>query len=246
VTKAVIEGAPVSTHAKVSAPTVEQGVISRTITMTALLGAAAGVVLMAANVAQDIYVHSAHRMLQDRVWILDVDQEGSIYTWVSLAMLFGNAIAMAFVANLRAGAGRPDSLQWSLLALGFAALSMDESVGLHEKLGEPVTRLLHLTGWWTYGWVIAAVPAVLMALILFVPLLRRIPPAIAWRLLAAGALFVTGAVGMEMLSGAIGGPADQRNLLYRALAACEETLELAGAILCLYVVGRNISILSDY
>jgi len=236
----------VSTRANGGGVALQKNVIGRTLTAIALLGAVAGIVLMAANVSQDLYEHSSGRPLAQRIWLVDVDAEDSIYTWLSLVVLFAVAMAMGLIANLRAMTGRSDGLQWGILAFGFAGLSLDEAVGLHEKLSDTIVGSLHLAGIWSYGWVVPALVIAVTALLLFVPFLRRLPFNIAHGLVIAGILFVGGAVGMEMLSGLIVGAPDQMSLTYRSLVAIEEALELAGALLCLYIIGSNVPALSDY
>jgi hypothetical protein len=220
--------------------------VGRALTMVALLCAIAGLVLVVADVTQDVFEHLGRRALKDRVWLLDVDSEESIYTWLSIVVLFANALAMALVASSRAVAGRRDVLHWRFLACGFAALSLDEAVSLHEKLADPMIAAFHPTGVWSVGWVVPAAIGSFAALLLVLPFLLRMPWTVARALVAAGIVFVGGAVGMEMLSGLLIGAPDQLSFEYRELSALEETLELAGSLWCLAIIGRNFTLLADY
>jgi hypothetical protein len=201
--------------------------------------------LMIANILQDVYQELAQRPLQERIWLLDVDSEQSIYTSLSLVVLFASALAMALVGGLRASNGRRDAALWQLLGLGFVGLSLDEAVGLHEKLN-PLIAAIRPTGILPHAWVIPGAAGCVAILLLFIPFLRRMPVAIARSLVGAGILFVAGAIGMEILSGVIVGDPDQLSPTYRALCAVEESLELAGALWCLYLVSRNMDVLAEY
>jgi hypothetical protein len=78
---------------------------------------------------------------------------------------------------------------------------------------------------------VAAVPLVVVA---FVPFLRRLPSSTRHRLLGAGLLFVTGAMGFEMLSALFA--LDAASLPYVLVATAEEMLEMLGVAVLVYAL----------
>jgi hypothetical protein len=81
--------------------------------------------------------------------------------------------------------------------------------------------------------VLVAVPAVLLLFAAYVPFLSRLPAASRWRFIVAGATFLAGAVGVEVLSGAARDQFGFEDLRFALLTTLEELLELTGVALFL-------------
>ena len=85
-----------------------------------------------------------------------------------------------------------------------------------------------------FAWVIPyGLATALLALVLlrwFVKLADRT----RWLFAASAILFVSGALGMEMISGRYLEISHARDLTYQLMAALEETLEMSGSILFTY------------
>lgn len=156
--------------------------------------------------------------------LLSLSYEGNLPTW--------HASTLAFVCALlllaRADAAERDRLHLRALAAGFVAISIDEVIGLHETLGALFERdegLLY------FDWVLAGAPVVAVVGALYVPFLRRLPRKTALRFLAAGALYVGGAIGMELPLGAWASSHGEDDLGYALIDWIEETLEVTGLTL---------------
>ena len=81
-----------------------------------------------------------------------------------------------------------------------------------------------------FGWVVAAAPFVVAVALGCMPLLRRLPRTIARRMVFAGAVFVLGAFGMELVGASLfDGSAG--NAPYHLAVALEEIGEMAGLVL---------------
>lgn len=190
-------------------------------------------VLIAASVVQDLAGLDA----QARVWMLDVDAERSVYTWFS-QLLLAAAAALLFMTGLDLfGKRRWLAIQWLLLAAVFLFLSMEESLGLHGKLSEKMDESGEFSGHFHFAWVIPAMAVVGAGLLAAIPFLRSLPARTAVLFLVSGAVFVSGAIGLEMVGakaafehGDVGSPG------YRAAANIEEALEGLGVILFLYAI----------
>jgi hypothetical protein len=157
----------------------------------------------------------------------DVNSERNVPTAWSACLLLGSSVLAAVVA-LRS----PDSVDraWLLVAAVTAFLALDESLELHERLGAAGAAVsgnaLH------FAWV---VPGALLATAVGAVLLgglRRQPWQVRRRLVVAGAVYLTGALVLETVSGLV-----LRSRLpaeaYVVVTAAEELLEMTGACLLL-------------
>ena len=174
----------------------------------------------------------------DRIrWMTDVSVEQNFPTWFNalLWVLLGlAALGAAALSRRRAG--------W--LALWFVAwvASLDESMSLHERLQDLGFEIVWFLGWtMAYAWV---VPGILIAALVAValwPLVRALPPRSRGLLLAGGATFLLGAVGMEAVSGLMVAHFGQITWHVMAVTHLEEALEMLGTILAIVGIVRLFS-----
>lgn len=151
----------------------------------------------------------------------------------ALAILF--CAIMAFAIGLWAS-DAPDRKSWLGLGAIFAFLSVDEMLAFHEKLIDPVGDAFDTSGLLLFAWVIPYGIAGLVFLAIYVPFLRRLPTATAIRFVVAGMVFVSGAIGMEMLGGAYFDRHGSQNVTYVALQTIEEVLEMVGIIIFIHAL----------
>jgi hypothetical protein len=134
---------------------------------------------------------------------------------------------MLFNAGRRArSANAPLAWYWSVLTLTFVALSIDEASSVHEMVMAVLSRTWHTGGLLKYAWVIPALVLVPLFALASVPFLLRLPRRIAALFVAAGAVFVTGALGFELLEGLT----DGRGVTFVVLYLVEESLEIAASV----------------
>lgn len=153
--------------------------------------------------------------------LLSLSYEGNLPTWHASTLAF----VCALLLSACAAAAERDRAHFKALAAGFVAISIDEVIGLHETL----TGLVDLgDGWLRFSWVLPAALVVAVVGALFLPFLRRLPRRTARRFVAAGALYVGGAVGMELPLGAWTSAHGDDDLGYALIDWVEETLEVAG------------------
>jgi hypothetical protein len=186
--------------------------------MSALLGA--HVLALQVNFNEALDWKDALGFEYWHIAIFDLDEEESFGTWFSAVILLFAAILLISVASsLRSKA---DNMYrwWLILGLGFALMSVDEIVGLHEFL-----NTLNEDSVWTVG----GFYFVLLSGICFLPFLWHYRWWSSGLFLVAGVIYVTGAVGIEHYSGT-----DLNSLRYNMLTGLEEGLEMAGIILAIY------------
>lgn len=191
--------------------------LHRPLVATSLFFAAAG--LLAELLRARLGTHPAFSLLS-------LSHEGNLPSWYASALPLICAALLLWISATES----TDRRHWQLLALGFLAISIDETVGLHELLSEPIDTdgVLH------FGWVIPASILVLALALAFFNFLRRLhhlSPGTARRFVLAGALYVGGALLCELPLGWWTAQHGDDNPGYYLIDWCEETLELAGLTL---------------
>jgi hypothetical protein len=137
--------------------------------------------------------------------LFDVGEEGSIPTWYSSFTLLLSSLLLAVIGGSKWRQRDRYTPHWVGLAIIFLLLSVDEVAGVHEALGAEVPNSLGLTpsGFTYFFWVVPAAAFVLIFVLTYLRFLVRLPKQTRRLFLVAGALFVVGALGMEMLSARI-------------------------------------------
>ena len=159
--------------------------------------------------------------------LLYVDFEQSLPTLFSSLLMLVGALLCAVIAHGRRRQGTSEVRHWAALSLIFGLLAIDEFASLHEHLIKPFRRLLDIEGGpLLWAWVVPATLAVTVFVVVFLPFLGRLPRSTRRGLWAAGVLFVSGAIGMEMLTGTFS--LQTTDINYVLSATVEETLEMLG------------------
>lgn len=162
---------------------------------------------------------------------LSLSYEANLPTWASSSLLLGCAIAAAAVAR-RATAWRR---HWWGVAIGLGYASMDEATEIHEHLG----GLFGTGGVLYFDWVIVAAAILVVLSWLYLGFMRALPRATRVGLVVAAAVYVAGAVGMELPLGWWTEQFGNDGLGYALIDWVEETLELIGASLALRALAAH-------
>ncbi|MCA9613748.1 MAG: hypothetical protein H6724_01600 [Sandaracinus sp.] len=151
---------------------------------------------------------------------LSLSYEHNLPTWLASGLHLLCAAAL-FVSAERATA---DRRAWVGLGLVFVLASVDEAVELHEQLD----GLYEGEGALHFGWVVPGAAIALAVGLSFLGFLRRLPALDRRRFVLAAALFLGGALAMELPLGLWTEAHGDQNLGYGVLDWIEESLELAG------------------
>ena len=181
--------------------------------------------------------------------LFDVRMEGNIPTLYSAA-------AMLFCAFLASRAALGDRLRrdapaacWWVLSVIFLYLALDELFRLHERLGSAFGRstlglfdlgpgVLFRRTWVLYGLVLALVVGVVC-----MRLFAGLPVRIRRLFVAAGAVYVFGAVGLELFYARfefLYGRENTRIILV-IVTTIEEFLEMMGVVVAAYALSSYVS-----
>jgi len=161
--------------------------------------------------------------------LLSLSEEHNLPTWVASCLLFSCGALLAAIARRVIRRRGPFRAHWVVLAALFLYMSLDEAIELHESLG----GLIDAGGVLYFSWVIPAAVFVGAVGLSYVPFLRHLPPATRRRFIIAGAIYVGGALVMELPLGWWTEAHGDDNLTYALIDWVEETLELVGASLFL-------------
>ena len=163
---------------------------------------------------------------QGLVPIFSMSYEQNVPTWYSSLLLF-TAAALLFVVGAAARKSRaPFAFHWYALGVGFIYISLDEVASIHESFG-----FLRLGGVLYFSWVIPAAAVVVLVGLSYLRFLKHLDPKTRARFLIAGAIYVGGAVGMELPLGYWTERAGTNNLVYGLIDWVEESMEVLGVTL---------------
>jgi len=192
------------------------------------LSLACSAALAAAGFASEIAYRYIGSSFEPVVAMLSLSYEENLPTWFSACLLFSCGLALAAIASRARREGEPHPGHWWGLCAAFLYISLDEIAQIHEHLGR-----WELHGVLYFSWVVpaAAVLAILGAL--YLPFLLQLPARRRRQFILAGALYVGGALLMELPLGWWYERAGDANLAYAAIDHVEETLEMIGASLFL-------------
>lgn len=190
-------------------------------------------VVLVASTAIRVVVHATgHDYIFGLVRLLYVDQESNVPTLFSVSLLLGAAGLLGIVAVAERKAASPFWRHWGALAVGFVAIAADEFMSLHELLTGPIRgaaagamgNLFH------YGWIAVGFPLALLLGVAFWRFLGHLPARTRLQFIAAGAMFIGGALVLEALGGVIAASLGPMSVAHSVAATIEEALEMLGVI----------------
>lgn len=155
--------------------------------------------------------------------------EQNLPTYYSSVLLLLCALLLALIAAGVRESGERHLWHWRVLALGFAYMSLDEAVEIHEFAG----GLLHLSGVFYFSWVVPAAVVVTVVALVYLPFLRSLDRRTRIRFVMAGVVYVSGALLMELPLGYWTEQHGSASTGYAAIDFVEEALEIIGASLFL-------------
>lgn len=172
--------------------------------------------------------------------LFNLGAEGNLPAYLSALNLL---VAGLLLLIITAAKPKGQRAAWAVLGAGFIFMSVDEAAQIHEPIigrsfeshfGRFDSPFFH------YGWVVVALVGVLVVGVCYLRFLWRLPRPYGRLFIASAALFVGGAVGMELVEGwmasGAAGPVSRNWFPWRMLA--EEVGEAAGVALFVYSLLR--------
>ncbi|HNB52656.1 MAG TPA: hypothetical protein PK530_11965 [Anaerolineales bacterium] len=166
----------------------------------------------------------------------DLDQEANVPTYFSTLNLFLAAGLFTLIGLLKPKTKGSFSTHWLGLGLIFFFLSIDETSVLHEKFILIFKTLFHPQGIFFFGWVILAIPFVALTALAYLRFFLHLPNKYKIMIFVSILIYLSGAVGMEMVGGWYAEHYGEARDFYNVLTTLEETLEPIGMISLIYTL----------
>jgi hypothetical protein len=201
-----------------------------------VLAALVTLLVVASVIVQTVRFATGDDRLYGLVFMFSLGAENNPAAYYSTLALFFTAALLAVIGRASAEDSAIAPGYWLALAAVFVFLSADEMLGFHERLIEPVRSGLNLTGSFYYAWVIPYGAALLIFAAFYVRFLIVLPRRTAMSFVLAGALFVSGAIGLEMVGGSLASGLGTQNAGYVAVQTLEEMLEMVGILIFIHAL----------
>lgn len=157
-----------------------------------------------------------------------LDNEISVGTWFNSMLLLGVSVS-AFWVSKSTGV-ETDRRPWAVIAALFFLLSADEVGTMHEQMSRTVRLRFDLPSYLQYAWVLPAAAFVLLLTLYFARFVFRQQKPVRNGIVAAAAIYLSGALGFEMLGAHFAATEGKETLSYVLACGVEELLEMCGCI----------------
>jgi len=152
-------------------------------------------------------------------------------------LLLLSACLLYIITEARKKKNEGDYKYWAGLAAVFLFLSVDEAASIHELLIDPIRATLHTSGVLYISWVIPYAIILLVLTLLYAKFVfLRIPRRIRNQFIISGIIYVTGALGFELIGGHLFEMHLQESLLYEIITIFEESLEMTGLLVFIHAL----------
>ena len=123
----------------------------------------------------------------------------------------------------------------------FVFLSVDEFVSIHETLSSNMYHMLNASGLLFYTWVVLYFVAIVILGLVYLRFMINLPTKTRNLFIFALLLFVSGALGVEMLEGRYVEMYGRTPFFHLFLITLEEILEMVGLVVFIYGLGSYIN-----
>jgi hypothetical protein len=197
-------------------------------------------ILLAGNITGIIFKFGFnHDYVYGLVPLFNFDTETNIPTIYSACALLFSSFLLFTIGHKNKLTSTP-YVAWLALALIFVFLAIDETFIIHENLIVPVRESLGTSGLFFYAWVIPYGIGLLFFLLIFSKFLITLPKKSLIYFVASGAVFVTGAIGFELIGGQHAEIHGRENVAYAMITTTEELLEMVGIAFFIYSLFHHI------
>jgi hypothetical protein len=176
-----------------------------------------------------------HDHVYGLVGLFNFDTEKNIPTLYSSVALLFSSILLALIAFNSKKLNLP-YIYWLMLSFIFLFLSIDEISSIHERLIIPVRETFKTSGFLYFAWVIPYGLALVVFIFAYSKFLFELPKRTMILFIISGAIFVSGAIGFEMVGGSQADLYGRNNIIYSIIVTCEELLEMLGIAIFIYTL----------
>ena len=176
------------------------------------------------------------------VRMFNLDAESNLPTLFSFSILLFSAFLFYLLSKEPAEQEKGNRLYWLGLAFVFTFLACDEAIMIHEAVSDVTEIFVHGGGYLYYPWVLPY--TILLAILgfFYIRFFLRMERALFLRFMIAAVLYISGAVGFEMLGSKESRLHSMDTVLYTIYSTVEESLEIFGV---LFLIGILLKILGN-
>ncbi len=201
------------------------------------------IVLAIMHIAQlAYYFHIGNSEIFDFIEILDFDYEANLPSFYSSTALLFSA-ALLWVIGLHKRHQQAEyKHHWIGLAIIFTFLAMDEAIALHEDIGDIVEgmELFEAKGMLFFAWIVPYGILLLLFAASYLKFVFALPKQTMILFICAGTIFISGAIGIEIISANEADINGTETIYYSTLYTIEELFEMLGIVLFCYALLRYI------
>lgn len=139
--------------------------------------------------------------------------------------------------------------RWTFLGIVFLFLGIDEIFSIHEKFNEPTRELLSTSGFFYYAWIIPYFVLVAVLCLILFGWLRALPRDLRTGMLISAFIYISGVFLMEGIGAWYwyhDGVPGRNDFIYFFIVTIEESLEILGLTIFIYVVSKYLASSFDY
>jgi hypothetical protein len=183
-----------------------------------------------------------HGSLKGLIPLFNLSAEQNVPAYFSVLLMLFAALLLAAIAAVNRQQRMAHTWKWIVLSGGFVMMAFDEAFSAHERLMVPIRAMLGVDdpvgtvkgetvlGIFYFAWVIPAIVLVALLGLYFLKFLIHLPGATRNRFLLAAGLYLSGAIGCELIGGRYAEVHGYDNWTYTLIATAEEALEMLGLI----------------
>ncbi|MEA3404806.1 MAG: peptidase M48 Ste24p [Pseudomonadota bacterium] len=177
-----------------------------------------------------LYYYIDDRDVFTWIKLIDFGYEANLPSIYSVMAIAFSGLLLALITTHHKRLKQP-YYAWLGLTLIFLFLALDEGASIHEKIGDfTEDNIIDASGYFYYEWVIPYAIFVTLFVVGYLSYLFSLPKKIAIQFVIAGTIFLSGAVGLEMLSAQEADTFNTNTVTYSVLYTTEELLEMIGIV----------------
>ena len=188
------------------------------------------------SMAGQIYIYFFGGHSRYLVHIFNLDEEYNIPScFESGTLLFCSMLLFIIAINKRKSNDR-FRFHWSLLAIIFFLMSLDELMSFHENIGGHVRVMFHTGGFLYFAWVLPAIIFLIILAFIYFKFIFALSAKYRNLFIIGGVIYVIGALGFEMLGGEIRKLYMEKSFNYAVMTNIEEVFEMTGILIFTYAL----------
>lgn len=192
---------------------------------------------MAGMAYEKIYYLEPETLAYQLIRAFDMNLEENVPAFFSTTILLLASALLFAVYSLKRNY-KSEGRKWGVLSFVFLFMAVDENLQIHEYMSEVVRPMLvsDLSGLLYWAWVVPYGVLVLAVIAFFLPFVLQLPQKTRVLFIFSGAMYVAGALGMELFEGYFFVRHGYFHIYNLVLYCMEEVVEMSSVVLFIYAL----------